>query len=153
MTSGSVRVRGQDYLSNLDSLSAALKRTQLQCSGSERVPVAFSVGSVFAPVCSSITRQVSITPMREGLRSSDREVSEGVYAMAPSAAVTKFLTDWAGAVSGEARILLEDESFNSPDHSVVVEVLKKCSEREAQLVQTLMAQVQASTAKAAAART
>jgi hypothetical protein len=113
MSSRPVRVRGQDYLSDLDSLSAALKRTQLQCSGSERVPVAFSVGSVFVLVCSSITRQVSITPMRDGLRSSDKEASEGVSIMAPSAAVTKFLTDWAGAASDEARILLEDESFNT----------------------------------------
>jgi hypothetical protein len=92
-------------------------------------------------------------PMRDGLRSSDKEVSEGVSVMAPSAGVTKFLTDWAGAVSDEARILLKDEILNSPDHFVVVEVLKKRSERQAQLVQTLMAQVQASTAKAAAART
>jgi hypothetical protein len=153
MSSRPVRVRGQDYLSDLDSLSAALKRTQLQCSVLERVPVAFSVGSVFVLVCSSITRQVSITPMGDGLRSSDKEVSEGVYVMAPSAAVTKFLTDWAGAASDEARILLEDESFNGPDHSIVVEVLKKRYERQAQLVQTLMAQVQASTADATAART
>jgi hypothetical protein len=58
-----------------------------------RAPVAFSVGSVFVPVCSLVTRQVSITPMRKGLRSSDKEVSEGVHIMAPSAAVTKFLTD------------------------------------------------------------
>jgi hypothetical protein len=91
--------------------------------------------------------------MRDGLRSSDKEVSEGVLVMAPSAAFTKFLTDWAGAASDEARILLEDESFNSPDHSIVVEVLKKRSERQAQLVQTLMAQVQASMANAAAAKT
>jgi hypothetical protein len=111
MSSRPVRVRGQDYLSDLDSLSTALKRTQLQCSGLERAPVAFSVGSVFVPVCSSITRQVSITPMRDALRSSDKEVSEGVSVMAPSAAVTKFLTDWADAASDEARILLEDESF------------------------------------------
>jgi hypothetical protein len=91
--------------------------------------------------------------MREGLRSSDKEVSEGVSVMAPSAVVTKFLTDWAGAASDEARILLEDESYGSPDNSVVVKVLKKRSERQAQLVQMLMAQVQASTADAAAART
>jgi hypothetical protein len=96
MSSRPVRVRGQDSLSDLDSLSAALKRTQLQCFGSERAPVAFSVGSVFVPVCSSITRQVSISPtMRDGLRSSDKEVFEGVCVMAPSAAVTKFLADWA----------------------------------------------------------
>jgi hypothetical protein len=93
MSSRPVRVRGQDYLSDLDSLSTAHKRTRLQCSGSERVPVAFSVGSVFVPICSSITRQVSITLMRDGLRSSDKEVTEGVPVMAPSAAVTKFLTD------------------------------------------------------------
>jgi hypothetical protein len=91
--------------------------------------------------------------MREGLRSSNKEGSEGVSVMAPSAAVTKFLTDWAGAASDEARILLEDESYGSPDNSVVVEVLKKRSERQAQLVQMLMAQVQASTADAAAAWT
>jgi hypothetical protein len=91
--------------------------------------------------------------MQEGLLSSDKEVSEGVSVMAPSAAVTKFLTDWAGAASDEARILLEDESYGSPDNSVVVEVLKKRSERQAQLIQMLMAQVQASTTDATAART
>jgi hypothetical protein len=91
--------------------------------------------------------------MQEGLRSSDKEVSEGVSVMAPSAAVTKFLTDWAGAASDEACVLLEDESYGSPDNSVVVEVLKKRSERQTQLVQMLMAQVQASTTDAAAART
>jgi hypothetical protein len=58
--------------------------------------------------------------------------------MAPSAAVTKFLTDWAGVVSDGSHCL-EDESFNSPDSFVVVEVLKKRSERQSQLVQTLMA--------------
>jgi hypothetical protein len=91
--------------------------------------------------------------MREGLRSSNKEVFEGVSIMALSAAVTKFLTDWAGAASDEARILLEDESYGSPDNFVVVEVLKKRSERQTQLVQMLMAQMQASTADAAAART
>ena len=150
MSSRPVRVRGQDYLADLDSLSSALRRTQLQSSGVNRSPVAFSVGSIFVPVCSSITREVSITPMREGLRS--RGDSEGASVMAPSAAVTKFLTDWAGAASDDARLALEDASFNSPDSSVVVEVLKKRSERQSQLVQTLMAQVQASTADAAAAR-
>jgi hypothetical protein len=55
--------------------------------------------------------------------------------------------------SNEARIALEDESFNSPDSSVVVEVLKKRSERQSQLVQTLMAGVQASAAEATTART
>jgi hypothetical protein len=92
-------------------------------------------------------------PMQEGLRSSDREGSEGVSVMAPSAAVTKFLTNWAGAVFDKARIALEDESYNSPDSSVVVEVLKKRSERQSQLVHTLMAQVQASAAETTAART
>jgi hypothetical protein len=87
------------------------------------------------------------------LRSRDKEVFEGVSVMAPSTAVTKFLTDWAGAASDEARILLEDESYGNPDKSVVVEVLKKRSERQTQLVQMLMAQMQASTADADAART
>jgi hypothetical protein len=91
--------------------------------------------------------------MREGLRSKDKEIAEGVSVMALSAAVTNFLIDWAGAASDKARILLEDESYGSPDNSVVVEVLKKRSERQVQLVQTLMAQVQASMADAAAART
>jgi sRNA-binding protein len=94
-----------------------------------------------------------MTPMREGSRSSDKEVSEGVSVMALSAAVTKFLTVWAGAAFDEARILLEDEGYGSPDNSVVVEVSKRRSERQAQLVQMLMAQVQASTADAAAAET
>jgi hypothetical protein len=88
--------------------------------------------------------------MREGLRS--RGDSEGASVMAPSVAVTKFLNEWAGAASDDARLALEDASFNSHDSSVVVEVLKKRSERQSQLVQTLMAQVQASTADAAAAR-
>jgi hypothetical protein len=73
--------------------------------------------------------------------------------MASSAAITKFLTDWACAASDEACILLKDESYGSPDNSVVVEVLKKRSERQAQLVQMLMAHVQASTTDVAAART
>jgi hypothetical protein len=111
MSSRRVRVRGQDYLSDLHSLSSAFKRPQLQCSASERALVAFSVGSVFVLVCSSITRQVSITPMREGLRSSDKEVFEGVSFMAPSAAITNFLTNWVGAAYDEARILLEEESY------------------------------------------
>jgi hypothetical protein len=123
MSSRSLRVRGQNDLSVLDSVLYALKRTQLQCSGARRAPAAFSVGSVFGHVCSSVTRQVSTTLM-QGLRSSNKEVSEGVFVMAPSAAVTKFLTDWAGAASDEARILLEDESYGSPDNCVVVRYLR-----------------------------
>jgi hypothetical protein len=115
------------------SLSSTL-RTHLQYFALERVSIAFSVGSVFVPVCSSTTRQVSINPMREGLRSIDREDSEDVSIMAPSANVTKFLTYWAGAASDEACILLKDEKYGNTDNSVVVEVLKKRSERQGQLV-------------------
>jgi hypothetical protein len=97
MSSQHDRVRGEDYLANLDSLTAALKSTHIQCGDQGKAPAAFSVGSVFVLVCFTIIRQVSITPMRDGLRSSDKEVSEGASVMAPSAAVTKFLTDWAGA--------------------------------------------------------
>jgi hypothetical protein len=91
--------------------------------------------------------------MRDGLRSSNKEIFESVSVMVPSTAVTKSLIDWAGAASDEARIFLKDGTFNSPDHSIVFEVLKKRFERHAQLVQTLMGQVQASTADAAAAKT
>jgi hypothetical protein len=91
------RFIGHEYLSNFGSsfiynvhggelsYSAAVRRGLLS--------VAFSVGSVFVFICSSITRQVSITTMQESLRSSDREVSEGVSFLSSSAAVTKFLTD------------------------------------------------------------
>jgi hypothetical protein len=71
MSSQPDRVRGQDYLADLDSLTAVLKRTQLQCGDQGKASAAFSVGSVFVPVCSTNIRwQVFITPMRDGLRSS-----------------------------------------------------------------------------------
>jgi hypothetical protein len=79
--------------------------------------------SLFLFVLRSLDKFPSRLCKTVGLRSSDREGSEGVSVMAPSAAVTKFLTDWACAASDEAHIALEDESYNSPDFSVVVKVL------------------------------
>ena len=93
-----------------------------------------SVGSISVPIVAGAESSLAVyvTPMQ--LRSASVEASVRTQpaseAMAPSAAVTAFLTEWASADSEDARIAVEDAHLASPDSTVVVEILKKRSARD-----------------------
>ena len=146
----------KDFETALSSLISRVALLEIE-TGEKKKAQSFSVGSISVPIVagSQIPVAVYVTPMQ--LRSASRiEASDRTQpaseAMAPSAAVTAFLTEWASADSEDDRIAVEDAHLSSPDSAVVVEILKKRSARDRATMTALVARVEASDANAAAAR-
>lgn len=147
---------GQGFEAALSSLVSRVAALEIE-AGVKRKASSFSVGSISVPIVAGKKSPVAVyvTPMQ--LRSASGTeapvgTQQSVEAMAPSAAVTAFLTEWASADSEDARIAVEDAHLASPDSAVVVEVLKKRSARDRAALASLMTRVEASDANAAAAR-
>ena len=146
---------GKDFETALSSLISRVALLEIE-TGVKKKAQSFSVGSISVPIVAGSSSPVAVyvTPMQ--LRSASVEASVRTQpaseAMAPSAAVTAFLTEWASADSEEARIAVEDAHLASPDSAVVVEILKKRSARDRATMATLLARVEASDATAVAAR-
>jgi hypothetical protein len=110
MSSQSDRVRRQDYLGDLDSLSVALKRPSYIAVIRRRLLQPFMLGlSLFLFVLRSLDKFPS-------------RLCKTVYVLVIERVLKVFLlwlplqlllTDWAGAACDEARIALKDESYNS----------------------------------------
>ena len=147
---------GKDLETTLSSLISRVALLEIE-TGVRKKAQSFSVGSISVPIVAGSESPVAVyvTPMqlRSGseIEPSDR-TQQASEAMAPSAAVTAFLTEWASADSEDARIAVEDAHLASPDSAVVVEILKKRSARDRAVMATLMARVEASDANAVAAR-